>query len=321
MKKIMLLAACAAMLASCSNDDELIQPAQSLEDTPIQVNVAVEDLQTRAGYDDANLPGQFYLKVVHPDKSKYSYDVQMKYEEGSWNSYLTDGTTSAQMLWAGDDKQIYVTAATFPLQEDANVSLGIETDQSTEEKVKASDHLLMIPTAVTPSKSGINVTLNHLMAKVKLIIELKDELVFEENPFAKVSVDGTLPKRNCNLGSFGAISDKSLTWSEAYDGNNAVTPKSITPLQNSYTKAEGTNRAKGEFEVILLPNTYEAGKFMVSFKVGDRTFRWTSAEEITLESGTEYTLKLTAGHDYINSASFFSSAWETGETITGKETE
>lgn len=134
MKKIMLLAACAAMLASCSNDDELIQPAQSLEDTPIQVNVAVEDLQTRAGYDDANLPGQFYLKVVHPDKSKYSYDVQMKYEEGSWNSYLTDGTTSAQMLWAGDDKQIYVTAATFPLQEDANVSLGIETDQSTEEK-------------------------------------------------------------------------------------------------------------------------------------------------------------------------------------------
>lgn len=320
MKRIMLLAACAAMLASCSNDDDLIQPAQSLEDTPIQVNVAVEDLQTRAGYDDVNLPGQFYMKVVHPDKSKYSYDVQMKYEEGSWNSYLMDGTTSAQMLWAGDDKQIYVTAATFPLQ-DTNVSLGVETDQSTEEKVKASDHLLMIPTAVTPSKSGINVTFNHLMAKVKLTIELKDELVFEENPFARVSVDGTLPKRNCNLGSFSAISDESLKWSEAYDGNIAVTAKSITPLQNSYTKAEGTNRAKGEFEVILLPNTYEAGKLMVSFKVGDRTFRWTSAEEITLESGTEYTLKLTAGHDYINSASFFSSAWETGETITGKETE
>lgn len=321
MKKTMFTTAVLALFfASCSNDDGLIQPTQSLEDTPIHVNVTVADLQTRAGYDAANLPGQFYMKVVHPDKSKYSYDVQMKNEEGSWNSYLNDGKTSVQMLWAGDDKQLYVTAATFPLQ-DANVSIGVETDQSTEEKVTASDQLLMTTTAVTPSKSGINVTLNHMMAKVKLIIELKDEFDFPENPFTKVSIDGTLPKRNCNLGSFDAVSEGSLMWSDALGGDVAESAKSITPLLNSYTKAEGANRAKGEFEVILLPNSYEAGEFMVSFKVGDRFFKWTSIENINLESGVEYTVKLVAGHDKVNMTSFSSSAWKTGETITGKETE
>lgn len=317
MKKIIFSTAVFALLfASCSNDEGITQPTQSLEGTPIQVNVAVADLQTRAGYDKSNLPEQFYMNVIHPNaNSKYTYKVLMKNEENAWSSYSpVDTDEPMQMLWAGDDKQVSVTAATFSLAKNT-IDLGVEADQLTEGNIKSSDHLLMATTSVTPSLSGIDVTFSHLMSKLKLVIELKNEFDVADNPFSEVSVNGTLLKRNYNLGT---IAENSSPWSDVSDGSNSVLVTSITPLLNSFSVAKEDTRATGKFEAILVPQKIASGNFNVCFKVNGRKFNWTSTEEIMLESGTEYTLKLTAGHDKVSSASFAASTWNAGNSISGK---
>lgn len=313
MKKTLISTAVFALLfASCSNDEGLIQPTQSLEGTPIQVNVAVADMQTRAGYDNSNLPDQFYLDVIHPDEdSKYTYHVLMKNEENGWKSYdAKDTSTPVQMLWAGDNQQVSVTAATFKL--DGISELSVQTDQSTANNVKLSDHLQMTTTDVTPSGSAIDVTLNHVMSKLKVVVELGDEFDDTENPFSEITVNGTLPKR---LYTYSSMEN---SWSNCVDESNPVIAQSITPFSNAFTPASDGNRASAEFEAILVPQTIASGEFNVRFKVNGRAFKWTSSEEITFEGGTEYTLNLTAGHDKVSSAFFTASSWNAGNSISGK---
>lgn len=316
MKKTMISTAVLALLfASCSSDDGLTQSTLPLEGTPIQVNVAVADLQTRAGYDDSNLPSQFYMNVVHPDEnSKYTYKALMKNEENVWKSYDAANQEPVQMLWAGDDKQVNVTAATFSLA-NTIIDLGVETDQSSADKVLSCDHLLMPTTSVAPSENGIDVSLSHLMSKLKLVIELKNEFDVTENPISDLSINGTLPKRNYN---WGTVAENDSRWSNISDVDEPVSITSIAPLFNSFKAAEEKTRASGEYEAILVPQTITSGDFNISFKVNDRKFSWTSIEDINLESGTEYTLTLTAGKDKVSSASFSASTWNPGNSISGK---
>ena len=66
MRKIQIFAmvALATIFAGCSNnDDEVMKPKESLKDTPINVNVLLTDIQTRAGYDNTNQPTKFYLSI------------------------------------------------------------------------------------------------------------------------------------------------------------------------------------------------------------------------------------------------------------------
>lgn len=322
-KRLAIMAILTLIFVSCSNDDGLLKPTQPLKDTPVRVNVSVADLQTRAGYDNSNLPDRFYMNITHPDEgSKYTYDVIMKKnEEGKWASYDLDNRTDpVLMLWAGDNKNVSVTATTFYIFKNRGNMGGdmgyveVDTDQSTEDKIKSSDHLLMQAPNVVPSASGIDITFSHLLAKVKLSIELKDEFDASQNPFTNVSIDGTFPQRQYNFttATEGESPWTDLTWIPA-------TP--IAPLLNSFTPAEDSNRARGEFEAILVPQNVEANKFIVRFKVGEREFKWVYAQPISLESGTVYTLKLIAGHDKVSSTSFLASAWNTEESTIKGETE
>ena len=60
MKKIFTLAALAAIVASCSQNDDII-PKDDLKDTPITVTAGVAELTTRAGYEGTSvLPTTFY---------------------------------------------------------------------------------------------------------------------------------------------------------------------------------------------------------------------------------------------------------------------
>lgn len=121
MRKIQIfaMAALAAIFAGCSNnDDEVMKPKESLKDTPINVNVLLTDIQTRAGYDNTNQPTLFYLSI---DQAGGNYDytnVVMKYENGSWVAYESDAEDSAQklLLWEGSTGNVTVTAATFSLE-------------------------------------------------------------------------------------------------------------------------------------------------------------------------------------------------------------
>lgn len=303
MSKIKNFAAAALVLAACSNDEDLT-PQDNLKDTPITITAAVAELATRAGYDTENLPATFYLSI---DQTGTNYDytnVLMKKVDGTWKAYDSDGTTEMTLLWASGTKTVSVTAATFSL--DGAQDLSVENGQKWGDYIRASDHLYMASTSVTPSTEGISVTFSHIMSKVALTVTLGDEFNETSNPITYVYFQGTLAKRNYDAST--------NTWTDI-DGVTAA--DNIRPNEDGGYKPisseDNRTNATAEYEVILVPQTVTAGGFAVKFVMDDRFYVWTSSAAVTLESGKKYTLALTVGKDKVSSASFSSTAWNTGE--------
>ena len=196
MRKIQILAmaALAAIFAGCSNnDDEVMKPKESLKDTPINVNVLLTDIQTRAGYDNTNQPTLFYLSI---DQAGDNYDytnVVMKYDGSKWVAYESadESAVQKQMLWEGSEGDVTVTAATFSLATSPSYSLSASADQSSDAKLKLSDHLCYYSNKVQPSASGISISFDHIMSKLEIALTLRDEFEGLTDPITSVMLSGT----------------------------------------------------------------------------------------------------------------------------------
>ena len=298
MRKIQILAmaALAAIFAGCSNnDDEVMKPKESLKDTPINVNVLLTDIQTRAGYDNTNQPTLFYLSI---DQAGENYDytnVVMKYENGSWVAYESDAEDSAQklLLWEGSTGNVTVTAATFSLETSPSYSLSASADQSSDAKLKLSDHLYY-SNNVEPSASGISISFDHIMSKLEIALTLRDEFEGLTDPITSVMLSGT----SLTATYAPANADK---WSDYSTADEVI---KTCPLV-----AYDTDARTATYEVILLPQTVAANTFCVTIFIGDKSYEWTSANAVTLASSNKYTLALTVGKDKVSGNSFTAAPW------------
>ena len=299
MRKIQILAmaALAAIFAGCSNnDDEVMKPKESLKDTPINVNVLLTDIQTRAGYDNTNQPTLFYLSI---DQAGENYDytnVVMKYEGSKWVAYTSDATdaTTVQMLWEGSTGNVTVTAATFSLETSPSYSLSASADQSSDAKLKSSDHLYYYSNEVEPSASGISISFDHIMSKLEIALTLRDEFEGLTDPITSVMLSGT----SLTATYAPANADK---WSDYSTADEVI---NTCPLL-AYDK----NARTATYEVILLPQTVAANTFCVTIFIGDKSYEWTSANAVTLASSNKYTLALTVGKDKVSGNSFTAAPW------------
>ena len=299
MRKIQILAmaALAAIFAGCSNnDDEVMKPKESLKDTPINVNVLLTDIQTRAGYDNTNQPTLFYLSI---DQAGGNYDytnVVMKYENGSWVAYESDAEDSAQklLLWEGSEGDVTVTAATFSLATSPSYSLSASADQSSDAKLKSSDHLCYYSNKVQPSASGISISFDHIMSKLEIALTLRDEFEGLTDPITSVMLSGT----SLTATYAPANADK---WSDYSTADEVI---NTCPLL-AYDK----NARTATYEVILLPQTVAAKTFCVTIFIGDKSYEWTSANAVTLASSNKYTLALTVGKNKVSGNSFTAAPW------------
>ena len=298
MKRIIYFAALAALLAGCSKNTQSETP---LRDTPISVNVLMPEIQTRAGYDESNLPTKFYLSIDQKG-TKYDYNVVMKYEYGKWVAYESDAENAPKklLLWEGSNLGIFVTAATFPLDGSAPYTVSVSDDQSTEAKLKASDYLWYFDeVSPNPNENVISIRFCHIMSKVKIEITLGNEYADNTDPVTSVAVLNTKTQAHYapkNGALFGNQSD----------------PKAILACKTGYNPDTRT----ASFEVILVPQTVAAGSFGLSILVGDNTYEWfSSSAEVTLGSNNEYTLSLTAGKDKVSGNTFTTSEWGSTEGI------
>ena len=287
MRKIFYLAmvAVTAIFAGCANDEDALLPNDSLKDTPINVDVLVSGINTRAGYGNTSLPTKFYLSIDQKD-SKYDYtNVVMKYEEGKWVAYESDAENAEkkQLLWEGSKDNVIVTAATFLLPEaSTSCSLNVQTDQSTADGIKASDHLYYSSNAITPSENGtISIPLNHIMSKISVQLTLGTEYkASETNPITSVSAFGASTGATYSPGAAtpwsaeSNVSKISLIPSVAYDKNNRT----------------------ATYEAILVPQTIAANTFGIEIRIGEQTYEWKSADDFTLTGGTNHTLEMTVGN-------------------------
>ena len=299
MRKIQIFAmvALATIFAGCSNnDDEVMKPKESLKDTPINVNVLLTDIQTRAGYDNNNQPTLFYLSI---DQAGESYDytnVVMKYDGSKWVAYESadESAVQKQMLWEGSEGDVTVTAATFSLATSPSYSLSASADQSSDAKLKSSDHLYYYSNEVEPSASGISISFDHIMSKLEIALTLRDEFEGLTDPITSVMLSGT----SLTATYAPANADK---WSDYSTADEVI---KTCPLV-----AYDTDARTATYEVILLPQTVAAYTFCVTIFIGDKSYEWTSANAVTLASSNKYTLALTVGKDKVSGNSFTAAPW------------
>ena len=301
------MAAMAFLLASCAGEEEVTTPADSLKGKPINVDVLVSDIKTRAGYDTDNLPTKFYLTIDQND-TEYDYtNVVMKYEKDKWVAYASDAADAptVDMIWANATGNVTVTAATFSLSS-ASTTLNALTDQSTAEGIKASDHLYYSSNAVTPSENGtISIPFDHIMSKLEITVTLRNQYGASENPITSAI-------------AFGSAT--SATYSHAVatpwsNYNSAVSDISLCS-SGSYSAAERT----ATYEAILIPQNIAASTFGVKVTIGNKSYTWRYANAVTLEGGKKYTLDLTLGKDELTLNTISVSNWNE-KTVTGLNAE
>lgn len=317
--QILALAVAALSFTACSNEDNISQ--DFLADTPIKLNVSVDEPTTRAGYSNAELPEGFLLDVYHiledqtVDK-KYSYEVWAKKVGDSWKTYKFNKETNSvtdeevTMLWANMKDKVSVAAFT---------NLGditIPTAQTSDDQLKQADVLYMPTADCYPKlcKDGINVNLQHAMSKINLTIELGSEYEFSKEDvdlkIKDVKIDGSLVSATVYANGI-------------YDEFGVPTP--IFPFHTGttpYSKTGGViTKASATYEAILIPQYIESGKFTVSFKVDGKLYEWAYNQELTLAPNTAYTLKLIAGNDKVQPVSFSVAEWKPGNGENGEKKE
>ena len=313
------LAAMTMILGSCSDSNSEFSQ-DFLADTPIKLNVSVDEPTTRAGYSDAELPKGFLLLVYHTLEGqevddKYSYEVWAKKVGDSWKTYKPDealkGGTDEEvtMLWANMKDKVDVMAFTnFG-------TITIPTDQTSDDQLKQADVLYMPYTKYTPTNKGITVNLQHAMSKINLTIELGSEFEFTEDINKKITdvkIDGSSVSGDLASGGI-------------YDVSGDPTP--ITPLytgETAFSKEAGKiTKASATYEAILVPQDIASGEFTVSFKVEGKLYEWAYNNEagLTLAPNTAYTLKLIAGNDKVQPVSFSVAEWKAGNGPDGENKE
>ena len=302
------MAAMAFLLASCAGEEEVTTPAHSLKGKPINVDVLVSDIKTRAGYDTDNLPTKFYLTIDQDGTESDYTNVVMKYEGGKWVAYASDdeGAAKKEMIWANDTGTITVQAATFSLS-DAPTTLNALTDQSTAEGIKASDHLYYSSNAVKPSDNGtISIPFDHIMSKLEIKVTLRNQYgASETNPITSAIAFGSATSATYSHAG-------ETSWSNY---NSAVSDISLCS-SGSYSAAERT----ATYEAILIPQNIAASTFGVKVKIGIKSYTWKSANAVTLEGGKKYTLNLTLGKDELTLNTISVSNWNE-KTVTGLNAE
>lgn len=226
---IFALAAISMMLGSCSDSNSEFSQ-DYLADTPIKLNVSVDEPTTRAGYSDDLKPDAFWLWVYHDDNhnDKYNYDILAEKVGDTWKTYDLQAyvqnniKNEVTMLWANMTDPVTVNAMVNNNQIDESVDF--PTDQSDVEQLKKADILYMPITQVTPNKAGINVEFQHITSKINLTIELGSEYEFTDKIDQKIT--------DVKIG--GTIAPLSFDYDDK--GNYIIKPfshgkvKSITPL-------------------------------------------------------------------------------------------
>lgn len=163
-------AALATLLAACSNDSDVFN-TPDYADTPIGLNVNVGPMATRAGYDNTNLTGSsfgLYLTTegTNSDERYNCTNREVRYDNG-WT------IQGGQLLWKSNDATVTYYAYlpyTGIVGDAASYAFAVQTDQSTEDNVKASDLLCTGQQPATPG-TALDITFKHALSKLNVTLK------------------------------------------------------------------------------------------------------------------------------------------------------
>lgn len=330
MKKIMLFAACAAMLASCSNDDDFAPQDNALpDDGVIRISASVNQLlASRANNEVTPYAGEDLGLYIRPSDAgswettnKYTYPNAKFTKTGEeWSQ-----DTYSQMLWKGSGVY-YEYYAYAPY--DGVVSGGkipfdlIGQESNTDEK---NDLLWASRTGTASSllngQKELNIEFEHAFCKVAVEISLADEFYQNEvktNPITSISISSSSIK-----GNFDVFKGNVYVNSEnAQDENNPTAGNlSFTISDSEHTPGgrltDGTYKSS---EIFYAPGN-ENFKVQITTNPGDRTYTYTHGSEYTFERGKRYIIKLKMGKDVVQVDGITATMWQDAGNAGNLETE
>ena len=289
----------AAMITSCSTDDELSQ-SNYPSDNIIRVTAGVNNAKTRAEGAGTEMKNDFSLTIVNKNAPKYTYtDKVFSKKSGDW-------ACSETLLWQKSDALVDIVAFA-PAQTGkfngvyANGSIqpitySVASDQSTLSD--NNDLLYYYAKDFNPGESldkgKLNIKFNHAFCMIDINVTLGTEFnkpnVLDDSPIIKVTLGGTKIAANVDVTKAASV----VTVSET------DAPTTITTTKGSFDKAANAEaNAKSRFSCIAIPQKVGANTFKVSLMTAGKRYEWTSAEPVELKSGYRYTLKLIMGNDVV----------------------
>ena len=322
-KFFVITAMAAAMITSCSTDDELSQ-SNYPSDNIIRVTAGVNNAKTRAdGQGVSAMDKDFSLTVVNKNTestlpSKYTYiDKVFSKKSGDW-------ACSETLLWQNDKTPVDIVAFA-PAQtgkfsgvcDNAGnikpITYSVATDQST---LSDYNDLLyyytpgFVPGGTNLDKDGkLSIQFNHAFCMIDIVVTLGTEFnkpeVLKESPIVKVTLGGTKIAANVDVTNAASVVTAS---------GEATT---ITTTKGTFDKAANAEaNAKSYFSCIAIPQTVAANTFKVSLMTAGKRYEWTSAEPVELKSGYRYTLELSMGNNVVllKGGSISASPWTEGDT-------
>ena len=298
----------AAMITSCSSEDELSQ-SNYPSDNIIRVTAGVNNAKTRAEGAGTEMKNDFSLTIVNKNAPKYTYtDKVFSKSSGDW-------ACSETLLWQKSDALVDIVAFA-PAQTGkfngvyANGSIqpitySVASDQSTSSD--NNDLLYYYAPGFNPGTSLVNkklsIQFNHAFCMIDIVVTLGTEFnkpkVLDDSPIVKVTLDGTKIAANVDVKN-AATGSTTTTAASVVTASETATPTTITTTKGTFTKAANEEaNAKSCFSCIAIPQTVAANTFKVSLMTAGKRYEWTSADKVELKSGYKYTLELSMGNDVV----------------------
>ena len=295
----------AAMITSCSSEDELSQ-SNYPSDNIIRITAGVNNAKTRAeGTGVSAMDKDFSLTIVNKNTESTELAKKYTYVDKVFSKTSGDWACSETLLWQKATTPVDIVAFA-PAQEgkfngvcdnDRNIqsiAYSVATDQST-----ASDNNDLLyyyaPGFVPKDKlenQKLNIQFNHAFCMIDINVTLGTEFnkpdILEKSPITEVTLEGTIIEANVNVTNAANIVTAS--------GEAA---KIITTKGTFDKAANAEAKAISRFSCIAIPQTVAANTFKVSLMTAGKLYKWTSAEPVELKSGYRYTLELSMGNDVV----------------------
>ena len=283
----MATAALATLLAACSNDSDVFN-TPDYADTPIGLNVNVGPMALTEGSF-----GLFLTTEGTNSDSRYNCtNREVKYESG-WT------IQGEPLLWKSNEATVNYYAYlpyTETVDDAEKYAFTVQTDQSSEDNVKASD-LLCTGGQTATAGTALDITFSHVLSKLNVVLtkgsELEDELTFTSVTLSNCATTATV---------------------------NLTAGTAVTATNSGQTITLYAATANEKYECILVPQTFnQTLKVEITDNKGIE-YTFTSNKDLTFASGEQYTLNLTVGRDKVTTGTISAESWgdeqEGGNLVT-----
>ena len=258
---------------ACTQNEDM---APTLKGQEINATFSVGGMQTRVNTlgDGKNWEDKDKLKVsIFTDSDPGSTTVL------SFNSATNEWSRTGSFRWLNGYEQ-HTILAVYPSDTDFgknNLQYDLQTDQSSEDKLKNAD--LITGYWYDVPWYDLSIPMKHRMSLVTIVYHVGTA----DYPDMDISEPQVYSKNN----SVRFFSDQD-------QGQLVMGTPSGNP---DWVKA--CKHDDGMFSAIVIPGSYKAGEIFVKFKIGDQNFHAKMMSDTEFQEGHRYTYKLDVGKDKV----------------------